>query len=117
GDPETDDYHESFVQPLIVLFEGHDSGWVIEGRDLQVGPSNVFIHGRGESADLAFIRGFPIASKNPQMYEVRVRTYGRDHVWQDAADPYIQWMQTGLRYVPLERQSPSWVKDIRANSW
>ncbi len=115
ADPARDEYFPEYVQPLVALFQGASGGFLIEGRCLEVGPANLIAHGRGDTADLTFIRGFPRPTRAPAMFEIRIRAYsGR---WQVAVDPYVEWMESGLGMVPLERRQPSWVRDIRAQTY
>jgi len=110
---------QSFVQPLVALFEGNDpGGWFIEGRDPKVGPANLGAQGRGNTAELIFVRGFPLTSTaNPRMYEIRIRI-SQEH-WADAVDPYIEWMGEDAGFVPLDQDGhhPPWVKDIELQSY
>jgi len=114
-DSARDEYLPQYVQPLVALFEGQGGGFFVEGRCLEAGPANLIAHGRGHTADLTFIRGFPCPTRTPAMYEIRIRAYsGR---WQQAADPYVAWMEHGLGMVPLERKQPAWVRGIRAQTY
>jgi len=104
----------SYLQPIVALFEGEGSGWFVEGREEKIGPANITVQGRGDTVDLSLARAFAIPTTEPAMFEIRFRAY-RDH-WEDAVDPYVQWMEEGAGFVPLEKKSPSWVKDIRASA-
>lgn len=114
GDPEKDDYSKLYVHPLIAMFEGDDSGWVIEGRDLKIGPANLMAKGSGKAVHVGFIRGFAPETPQPEMFEIRIRAY--HGAWQDAVDPYVEWMQNGLGFTPLEQKSPAWVNDIESQA-
>ena len=117
GDPEKDGAPFSDVRPLLALFQGREqpSGWLLEGRDLKIGPSMVMYRGDGQTATVAMDRSFPIPTKTPEMYELRLRTY-RDR-WVNAVDPYIAWMERDAGFVPLEKKSPSWVKEIKNQAY
>jgi hypothetical protein len=106
-----------FAQTMIVLFEGSSAGWVLEGRDPNVGPSNIRPFGEGQTADIVISRAFAdtLATQDPALFEVRIRTYSND--WQDAVDPYIGWMETGLGYVPIDQKLQTWVKNIYTQSY
>lgn len=115
ADPAQDEYFPQYVQPLVALFEGQGGGFFVEGRCLEVGPANLIAHGRGDTADLTFIRGFPTPTCTPTMFEIRIRAYrGR---WQAAVAPFVDWMEHGLGMVPWERKQPAWVGDIRAQTY
>ena len=105
----------SYLQPIVALFEGEARGWFVEGREEKIGPANITVQGRGDTVDLSLSRGYAVPTAEPAMYEIRFRTY-RDH-WEDAVDPYVQWMEEGAGFVPLEKKSPAWVKDIQAQSY
>jgi len=113
--PASDEYSPQYVQPLVALFEGEGGGFFVEGRCLEVGPANLIAHGRGDTADLVFIRGLPQPTGTPAMFEVRIRAY-RGH-WHHAADPYVDWMEHGLGMVPLVRKRPVWVRGIGAQTY
>lgn len=105
----------SYLQPIVALFEGEGAGWFVEGREEKIGPANITVQGRGDTADLFLARGFAVPTTEPEMFEIRIRTY-REH-WEDSVDPYVQWMEEGAGFVPLEKKSPAWVKDIQAQSY
>ncbi|MHB9071145.1 MAG: discoidin domain-containing protein [Sedimentisphaerales bacterium] len=109
----------SFAQTMVLLFErsGSFAGWFMEGRDLMtLGPSVMRPFGNsGSTADIIASRAFPIATTDPALFEVRIRTYNGH--WQDAVDPYISWMQTGLGYVPFAQKSQTWVQNIRSQAY
>ncbi len=104
------------VQPLVALYQGNGAGWFVEGRDLNVGPSNMRAFGKGQIADLQAARGYMHQpSTTPSLYEVRIRTY--HGAWQDAVDPYIDWMKTGLGMVPIDQKPQTWIKDIHTQAY
>ena len=111
--------HVSFnprvVQPLVVLFRGADSGWVLEGRDPRIGPAAALTSGEGDTAHVVMHRSFPHPTPTPDMFEIRLRTY-RD-AWQDAVDPYIDWLEHDVGYVPIDRKPQGWVKNIRSQAY
>ena len=112
GDPAAKGYSQSYNHPLVALFQGKDSGWFFEGRDKRLGPSNLFAGGSGQAVKLAAIRGFPLGTRTPEMFEIRVRTYGKH--WQDAVDPHVAWMEREAGFAPVgEKHHPAWVKDIK----
>jgi hypothetical protein len=106
-----------FAQTMIVLFEGSSGGWVLEGRDPNVGPANIRPFGEGQTADMIISRAFAetLATQDPSLFEVRIRTYSNK--WQDAVDPYIEWMRTDLGYVPIDQKLQTWVKNIYTQSY
>ena len=63
------------------------------------------------------VRRFPTRKKNPELYEIRIRTY--QDQWEDAVDPYIEWMEQGAGYVPLEKLSKAqaWVNDLQSQTY
>lgn len=117
GDPETAGTPMSILQPLVALFEGETSGWVVEGREPRIGPALLMARGDGTTVNLAFTRRFPFPTKSPGMYEIRIRPYqGR---WEDAVDPHIHWMEEEVGFTPIERLPPerAWVKDIKNQAY
>ena len=104
-------WRKRYMMPLVTLLEGKDCGFVMEGRDLRVGPSTIHFFGKGESTDVVFVRysGDPVSKHD--MYEIRIRAYTGS--WHAAIDPYVKWMEKGLGFVPWEKKSPAWVKDVR----
>lgn len=98
------------VMPLLTLFEGEGSGFVLEGRDVRVGPSIVNLHGTGNHVNVEFVKYTAQPVKHHRMYEIRLRAYRGS--WHQAVDPYVDWMQTGLGFVPLSKKSPAWVRDL-----
>ena len=116
GDPAAKDYSQSYNHPLVALFQGETSGWFLEGRDLNLGPANAFSKGLGQTADIAMIRGYPSATREPEMFEMRLRTYSKH--WEDAVDPYIDWMEKDAGFAPLGTgHHPVWVKDIKNQAY
>jgi len=119
GNVSTTDYARSMNHPLVALFESDKKGgWFIEGREPRVGPANLGAYGKGSAAELLFVRGFPLKpTTTPRMYEIRIRTYSEQ--WADAVDPYMEWMEEGAGFVPLNRDGhhPPWVKDIQTQSY
>lgn len=102
----------SGVQPLIVLFEGNNQGFVVEGRDPQIGPSNLRPFGEGTTAELMMVRTLAFTPTNtPSMYEIRIRAY--QGAWEDGVQPHIDWMENGLGFVPIDEKPQGWVKDIK----
>ena len=102
---------DSNVHPLVALFQGNASGWFCEGRDSDLAPANLMACGRGPTADLALVRGFREPTTTPHMYEIRLRSY-RGH-WQDAAYPYVDWLERDAGFIPLDRKQPGWAGDLR----
>lgn len=107
----------TFCQPMVILFEGSSGGWVIEGRDINIGPSNIRPFGEGATADMVISRAFPdtLATQTPALFEVRIRTY--DTVWQDAVDPYIAWMENDVGFVPIDQKTNTWIQNIFTQSY
>ncbi len=105
----------SYIQPNVALFEGNQGGWFLEGRAENIGPANILLMGRGQTVDATLVRGFPVKTNEPGMFEIRIRTY-QDN-WADAVDPFVEWMEKGAGFVPIEKQSPSWIKDIEAQAY
>ncbi len=104
-----------YVHPLVALFQGESSGCWVEGRDVDTGPANCFAQGQGQTADLLMMRGYPVATRSPAMYEIRFRTYKGD--WQDAVDPYVDWMERDVGFVPIDKKPQAWVKNIRSQAY
>ena len=111
GDPEKDGGSPRFIHPLVALFQGEQTGWIVEGRDPRIGPANVMVRGHGNTATVGLVRRFPIATATPELFEVRIRPYS-EH-WEDAVDPHVAWMEKEAGFVPLEKRSPAWVKQIK----
>lgn len=114
-DESTDwpDYY--YVQPLVALFEGSTGGFFVEGRYKNIGPSRVVAQGNGQTADLVFSRLYAQASNKLDMYEIRIRSY--EGSWHKAADPFVQWMEHGQGFVPLEKQTPKWINTISGQTY
>ena len=105
-----------FVHPLVALFQGETSGWFLEGRERRVGPANALSQGLGDTARMIFVRGFSVEStRTPALFELRMRAYQGD--WQDAVDPYVDWMEHDMGYVPIDKKPQAWVKDIRSQAY
>src|SRR5439155_16158369 len=114
GDPQGAGSPMGYMHPLVALFQGDSSGFFIEGREPRIGPACVMMRGTGQSANIGMARKFPLLTDSPQMYEIRLRTY--QHHWEDAVEPFVRWMQdTG--YVPLEKKSPAWVREIKNQAY
>ncbi len=112
GNPETDGSPQRFVHPLVALFQGRKSGWFIEGRDPRAGPSCVMFQGTGGQVNMGFDKRIPMPSKQAKMYEIRIRTYKGQ--WADAVDPYVQWLEDGAGFLPLDKlpKPIAWVNSI-----
>ncbi len=106
---------QSYIQPIVSLFEGDGAGWFLEGREEKIGPANVLLQGRGETVDATLVRGFPVETTTPEMFEIRLRAYS-EH-WEDAVDPYVEWMERSAGFVPLDKKRPKWVNDIEAQAY
>jgi len=104
-----------YVQPIVALFQGQAAGWFLEGREEKIGPANIRLSGSGQTADVTLVRGFPLKTNTPKLFEVRLRTY-QQH-WQDAVDPYVDWMEHEVGFVPLEKKAQKWVKNIRSQAY
>lgn len=116
GDPEKDGSPNGHPQPLVALFQGKDSGWVVEGRDPRIAPANIIIQGHGNTATLGMIRRFPVATTTPEMYEIRFRTYSKN--WENAVDPHVAWLEKGAGFVPFgKKKQPTWVNDIETQAY
>jgi hypothetical protein len=114
GDPAMGDF--GYVHAPVALFEGAATGWFVEGRDAKLGPGNLFAQGRGDTADLTMIRGFPVPSREPAMFEIRFRPY-LGH-WEHAVKPYVDWLENEVGFAPLgEGYHPPWVKNIRVQAY
>jgi len=114
GDPALEG--TGYVHAPVALFEGKITGWFVEGRDANLGPGNLFAQGRDKTADLTMIRGFPVASAEPSLFEIRFRPYLRH--WETAVKPYVDWLEHEVGFAPLgEGYHPPWVKDIRVQAY
>ena len=91
GDPQKDGVPNGYAHPLVALFQGDTSGWFLEGRDPRIGPSSVMVRSLGRTAHVGMARRFPIPTPNPELFEIRIRTY-QNH-WEDAVDPFTQAAQ------------------------
>ena len=107
----------TLLQPLVALFEGDGGGWFVEGRDLQIGPSNLRPFGMGDTVDLVISRAFPEVweTNAPALFEVRLRPYAGD--WEDAVDPYLKWMEDDAGFVPLDANPLGWVQNVRNQAY
>ena len=117
GDPETGGSPMSVLQPLVALFDGGNSGWVVEGREPRIGPALLMVRGEGGTANLGLTRRFLAPVKTPGMYEIRIRAYqGR---WENAVDPHIRWMEHDAGFTPIERlpEERAWVKEIKNQAY
>ncbi len=117
GDPQKDGAPGAYPHPVVALFQGEKSGWWIEGRDPRPGPANLLAKGNGDNVDLGLVRRFPIAKQDPDLYEIRIRTY-KDH-WEDAVDPYTNWLEKGAGFIPIAKlpKERAWVKDILTQAY
>lgn len=115
GDPATEGFSFRSVQPLVMLFMGAGEGWFFEGRDENIGPANAYASGHGSTAELSFSRGFMPPVQEPFLFEVRIRAF-TSH-WADAVDPYLDWMEHEVGFVPINRKPQKWVKDIRSQAY
>ncbi len=117
GDPQKDGIPGGYPHPLVALFQGEQTGWFIEGRDPRIGPSNMLLKGNGDTATVGMVRRFPIAQRNPELYEIRIRTY-KDH-WEDAVDPYVTWLEKSAGYQAMDKlpAAQAWVKDIETQAY
>jgi hypothetical protein len=112
GDPAAKGYSRSYNHPMVALFQGDQAGWFIEARNVDLGPGNLFASGHGTTAQLAIMQGYPFSTDEPKMFEIRIRTYQK--YWQDAVDPYVDWMEKEAGFAPLGTgYHPEWVKDIQ----
>lgn len=104
-------------QPLVALFEGDGEGWVVDGRDPDLGPSNIRPFGEGQTADLAISKAYPLSleTTTPQLFEVRFRSY--QGLWQDGVDPHISWMRDTVGFVPIEQKTYNWIQNIRTQAF
>lgn len=117
-DPRTDGSPQGFPHPLVALFQGKESGgWIIEGRDPRVAPANVMVKGTGDTAIVGMNRRLSVAGNKPELFEVRIRTY-QDH-WQDAVDPYVDWLRTGAGFLALDElpEQQAWIADIKTQAY
>lgn len=108
-------FNPRVVQPLVALFQGEEAGWFLAGRDPLIGPSATLTFGEGSTAGVVMCRAFPHATRAPGMFEIRLRTYRG--AWQDAVDPYVDWMEHDVGFVPVNRKPPGWVKNIRSQAY
>lgn len=117
GDPNSDGSPSGFPQALVALFQGQNRGWFIEGRDERIGPACVMVKGNGNSATIGMDRRFAFPTTSAEMYEVRFRPY-QNH-WEDAVDPYIDWLQKGAGFVPLDKLPPdqAWVAKLKTQAY
>ena len=114
GHPESSDYSRGYVHPIVSLFESGTNGWFLEGREERIGPANLLMQGRGETVDVTLAKGFSVKKTNtPRMFEIRFRTYQKH--WEDAVDKYLEWMEKDVGFVPLEKKSPAWIRDIKTH--
>ena len=117
GDPQRDGPPSAFPHPVVTLFQGNNAGWFIEGRDPRIGPANVMVKGTGNRANLGMVRRFAPGEKDPQLYEVRIRTYERR--WENAVAPYVDWLEEGAGLVNIDKlpEPQAWVKEIRSQAY
>lgn len=115
GDPATKGFSFRSVQPLINLFEADEGGWFFEGREEHIGPANAYSTGHGNTAELSFSRGYMPSVHEAKLFEVRIRAYSGH--WADAVDPYLDWMEHEVGFVPIDQKPQGWVKDIRSQAY
>lgn len=115
ADPLVGGSPQTFIHPIVALFEGGDTGWFLEGRESNIGPACLLIQGTGSAARIGAVRRFGVATTSPQMYEIRMRAY--TGWWQDAVDPYLDWMQSTVGFVPLDQKTPGWIKNIKNQAY
>ena len=58
---------------------------------LRIGPANLVVRGRGETAEVSLVHIFAEPTRTPEMFEIRLRVYAGH--WADAVDPYVRWME------------------------
>lgn len=104
-----------YVHPLVALFESDTDGFVIEGRFKELAPAGVTFTGMGTTTNVVFRREYDHPTTSPQLYPIHIRGYKGD--FRPAIDPYIQWLETGLGFVPLAKKQPPWIRDIRAQTY
>jgi hypothetical protein len=101
---------------LVALFQGEESGWVMEGRGPEHWHGNFTATGHGQTMDISAQRNHPVPTRALELMELRFRTY-LGH-WADAVDPHIEWMEKGAGYAPLGTgYHPEWVGNISAQSY
>jgi hypothetical protein len=117
GDPLKDGSPISFPHPLVALFQGKSSGFFIEGREERIGPACLMVKGNEDRATLGFVRRLPFTTSEPQMYEIRLRTY--DKAWETAVDPYVKWLEEGAGFVALDKlpEKQAWIGKIKTQAY
>jgi hypothetical protein len=115
GDPQKDAGPGSQIHPMVALFQREKTGWAITGREERIGPACMLIQGHGPTATLGLDRRFVLPTVEPELFEIRVRAYAGN--WRDAVDPYVEWMEKEVGYVPLEKKSPDWIHRIRNQAY
>ena len=63
------------------------------------------------------VRRFAPGEKDPQLYEVRIRTYERR--WENAVAPNVDWLEEGAGLVNIDKlpEPQAWVKEIRSQAY
>ncbi len=117
GDPQKDDIPSANPQPPVALFQGDKAGWFVEGRDPRTGPSNLLVKGYGDTVQAGMVRRYPIPVKDPELFEVRIRTYSG--IWENAVDPYVEWLEKGAGFVPISKlpATQAWVQGLETQSY
>ncbi len=110
----------SFDYPMLweaglVIVEGSNGGFYVWAEDPKPGYKRLAIKRASDGWKLSFvtIANAPFDDKRevgPLRW--RVGTYTGD--WRVPARRYRDWMEKTFSPVPVERQQPAWVKDIRA---
>jgi len=114
GDPAAATINQTYIHPIVALFQGEKNGWWIEGRAGDLAPANLLAAGRGETADLALVRGFLSPTRDPKLFEIRIRVYHGS--WANALIPYQDWLERDVGWLPIEQQEPAWVREINCQA-
>jgi hypothetical protein len=104
-----------YIQPLISLFEGEASGFVIDGRFKELAGGGINFVGHGQSMDVAYYRTYLEPTTTLRLYPVHFRGYEGN--WRRGVDPYVKWMEEGLGFVPLAKKRPQWIRGIRGQAY
>ena len=106
-------FFPEYGHPLVALFKGKSGGLFVEGRNADDSMANLKAIGDGRNVTLLFTKAFPQGARHMSLYEIRFRPYlGKS--WYDAVDPYIQWMEDVLGFVPLKERKVKWPLSIYA---
>jgi len=107
------DYPVGWEAPFV-LIQGEKGGFIIRAEDPGYGFKNLTVDHTGGTFQLRFeSRGLAPFESKARLKSMRWRLSAYRGSWQAGAAIYHRWAKAHYHLVPLARQRPAWVKDIR----